>query len=147
MADLSDINAAESVKIIGADSAGVESTPVQSTTTGALYSNLRNNSGTEIATAAAPLRTDPTGSTIQPVSAASLPLPTGAATASKQDNIIAGLQTLNSLVPTTYDYISLGYTGANLTTVIYKLGGSGGTTISTLTLAYSSDILQSVTKT
>lgn len=68
MSDLSDNDAAESVKIIGADTSGVESTPVQSTTTGALYSNLRNNAGTEIATSAAPLRVDPTGTTIQPIS-------------------------------------------------------------------------------
>jgi len=38
----------------------------------------------EAGTAAAPLRTDPTGTTAQPISATSLPLPTGAATAAKQ---------------------------------------------------------------
>lgn len=53
----------------------------------------------------------------------------------------------NALVPKTYDYISLGYTGDNLTTVVYKIGGSGGTTVATLTLAYSGAILTSVTKT
>lgn len=46
-----------------------------------------------------------------------------------------------------HDYISLGYTGSNLTSVIYKTGGSGGTTVATLTLAYDgSDNLTSVTK-
>ena len=45
----------------------------------------------------------------------------------------------NSLVPSTYDYIDLSYTDGNLTTVIYKIGGSGGTTVSTLTLAYDAD--------
>lgn len=45
---------------------------------------LINSSGTEIATSSNPVRTDPTGTTTQPVSAASLPLPTGAATAAKQ---------------------------------------------------------------
>lgn len=69
------------------------------------------------------------------------------ASASKQDTMIAGLQALNSLTPSIYDYIGLGYTGDNLTSVLYKLGGSGGTLVSTLTLAYSSSILQSVTKT
>jgi hypothetical protein len=34
----------------------------------AIHTNLRNNSGTEIATATNPLRVDPTGTTIQPVS-------------------------------------------------------------------------------
>lgn len=36
MADLNDINAAQSVKIIGSDSLGIESTPVQSTDDGRL---------------------------------------------------------------------------------------------------------------
>ena len=54
----------------------------------------------------------------------------------------------NSLAPATYDYISLSYTGSNLTGVVYKTGGSGGTTISTLTLAYDgSNNLTGVTKT
>lgn len=45
-----------------------------------------------------------------------------------------------------YDYISLGYTGVDLTTVIYKSGGASGTTAATLTLAYTASVLQSVTK-
>ena len=53
----------------------------------------------------------------------------------------------NSLVPASYDYISLTYTGDNLTGVVYKTGGSGGTTIATLTLAYSGSTLTTVTKT
>ena len=56
-------------------------------------------------------------------------------------------QVLNCLVPSAYDYISLGYTGSNLTTVLFKLGGVGGTLISTLTLGYDgSNNLTSVTK-
>lgn len=50
--------------------------------------NLRKRAsgGTvEAGTSSDPLRVDPTGSTTQPVSASSLPLPTGAATAAKQD--------------------------------------------------------------
>jgi hypothetical protein len=74
-------------------------------------------------------------------------LPTGASTSAKQDTTNAYLLALNSLVPSQYDYISLTYTGANVTTVVYKLGGSGGTTVSTLTLTYNgSDDLTSVTK-
>jgi hypothetical protein len=46
-----------------------------------------------------------------------------------------------------YDYISLSYTGSNLTGVVYKIGGSGGTTVATLTLAYSGSTLTSVTRT
>lgn len=45
-----------------------------------------------------PLRVDPTGSTTQPVSAASLPLPTGAATAAKQPALgIAGTASIDVL--------------------------------------------------
>jgi len=46
-----------------------------------------------------------------------------------------------------YDYIYLSYTGSDLTGVEYKTGGSGGTIVATLTLAYSGGNLVSVTKT
>ena len=47
-----------------------------------------------------------------------------------------------------HDYISLSYTGANLTGIVYKIGGSGGTTVATLALTYDgSNNLTSVTKT
>lgn len=46
-----------------------------------------------------------------------------------------------------HDYIDLTYTGSDLTGVVYKSGGSGGTTVATLTLAYSGSNLVSVTKT
>lgn len=46
-----------------------------------------------------------------------------------------------------YDYISLSYTGSNLTGVIYKTGGSSGTTVATLTLTYSGSVLSTVTRT
>jgi len=49
-----------------------------------LHVNLRAAAGTEVGTAAAPVRVDPTGTTTQPISAASLPLPAGAATAALQ---------------------------------------------------------------
>jgi hypothetical protein len=46
-----------------------------------------------------------------------------------------------------HDYIDLSYTGSNLTDVVYKTGGSSGTTVATLTLAYDgNDNLTSVTK-
>lgn len=46
-----------------------------------------------------------------------------------------------------YDYISLSYTGDNLTSVVYKTGGASGTTVATLTIAYSGSNITSVTKT
>lgn len=46
-----------------------------------------------------------------------------------------------------HDYISLGYTGTDLTSLTYKLGGSGGTTVASLSLTYDvSGNLTSVTK-
>jgi hypothetical protein len=45
-------------------------------------------------------------------------------------NVLTGLE-----IPE-HDYIDLSYTGSNLTGVVYKTGGSGGTTVATLTLAY-----------
>jgi len=57
------------------------------------------------------------------------------------------IPTIEGLSIPEHDYISLTYTGSNLTGVVYKTGGSGGTTVATLTLAYDgSDNLTSVTK-
>jgi hypothetical protein len=56
-------------------------------------------------------------------------------------NVLTGLE-----IPE-HDYIDLSYNGSNLTGVVYKTGGSGGTTVATLTLAYDgNDNLISVTK-
>ena len=54
---------------------------------------------------------------------------------------------MNTLIPSQYDYIGLTYTGNNLTGVVYKTGGVGGTTVGTLTLAYTGSRLDSITKT
>jgi hypothetical protein len=57
------------------------------------------------------------------------------------------LAVINGLSIPEHDYISLSYTGSNLTGVVYKTGGSGGTTVGTLALAYDgSSNLISVTK-
>jgi hypothetical protein len=48
---------------------------------------LHNVAGTEVGTAGNPLRIEPAGSTSQPITATSLPLPTGAATSAKQPAI------------------------------------------------------------
>jgi hypothetical protein len=55
---------------------------------------------------------------------------------------------LSGLVPHAYDYISLSYTGSDLTGVVYKTGGAGGTTVATLVLTYDvSNNLETITKT
>jgi hypothetical protein len=57
------------------------------------------------------------------------------------------IPTIQGLEIPAHDYIALSYTGTNLTGVVYKDGGSGGTTVATLTLAYDgSNNLTSVTK-
>jgi hypothetical protein len=64
--------------------------------------------------------------------------------------VLAQLQTLNSLVPTVYDYIG-GFTydvNSNLTQVVFRLGGALGVIVSTLTMTYDiSNRLTSVTRT
>ena len=46
-----------------------------------------------------------------------------------------------------HDYRSFGYTSGNLTSINYKTGGAGGTTVATLTLGYDgSGNLTSMTK-
>lgn len=54
----------------------------------------------------------------------------------------------SGLVTSAFDYISLTYDGSsNLISVVYKSGGSAGTTVATLTLAYDgSSNLTSITK-
>lgn len=85
-----------------------------------------------------------------PVSASSLPLPTGAAT---QVTLAAlSAKSASSDITAAYDYTELSYIVAGngtgeIGTVLYKLGGSAGTLVSTRTLAYDgSNRLISVTK-
>ncbi len=87
----------------------------------------------------------------QPVSLASVPshavTNAGAFVTQVDGAALTQLQTINSLTPAVYDYIALSYTGDNLTGVVFKVGGAGGTTVSTLVLAYTGAVLDSVTKT
>jgi len=52
----------------------------------------------------------------------------------------------NTLVTSAFDYIKLNYTGADITSIVFKTGGAGGTTVATLTLDYSGGNLDSITK-
>jgi hypothetical protein len=74
-------------------------------------------------------------------------LPPGIATEETLAAVLAQLETLNSLVPAVYDYIELGYTGDDLTSVIFRTGGAAGSIVSTLTLVYAGGNLVSVEKT
>lgn len=82
MADISEIQASGTTKIVGSDSAGVEQTPVQSTSSGGLHINLRDNAGAEI--------------TNFPVTVTSSVLPTGAATQTTLAAILANLNVLTT---------------------------------------------------
>ena len=53
------------------------------------------------------------------------------------------ISNISSLVPESYDELSLSYTGADLTTVVYK---KDSVTIATLTLGYTSGNLTSVVR-
>lgn len=59
------------------------------------------------------------------------------------------LQILNvsQLVPKVYNYLSLTYSGDNITQVIYKNGGASGETVAQLDLTYSGDKILTVTRT
>ena len=58
------------------------------------------------------------------------------------------VQEAAGLVPEAYDYILLAYNDGNVTSVAYKIGGAGGTTVATLTLTYTSNgDVESVTRT
>ncbi len=69
----------------------------------------------------------------------SLPLPTGAATEATL------LKTISLGLPE-YDYVSMNIP-ALPTVITFKAGGSGGTTVATLTITYSGTDISTVTRT
>jgi len=81
-----------------------------------------------------PTYIEPIGDT--PITVTSLPLPTGASTSAKQDTQTTLLQGIAGFLPSAYDYFT--YTSGSTTdTFVFKTGGSGGTTVSTITLTYT----------
>lgn len=62
------------------------------------------------------------------------------------DTVASGYVKSGGLSIPPHDYIALTYTGSNLTGVVFKDGGASGTTVATLTLAYTGSQLDSVTK-
>jgi len=53
---------------------------------------------------------------------------------------------VNKLIPDEFDTIILGYTGSDVTSIEYRIGGVSGTIVATLTLNYSGGNLVSVSK-
>lgn len=82
------------------------------------HSNLRNDSGIELATASNPIRVDPTGTTPQPASqsgtwnitniSGTVSLPTGASTAANQATQLTALQIIDDLPHTQNDALVKG---------------------------------------
>lgn len=69
--------------------------------------------------------------------------------AAASDLVDLNARLAGALVPETHDYIDITYVGAttDINTVVYKTGGSGGTTVATLTMGYDgSNRLTSVTR-
>ena len=54
---------------------------------------------------------------------------------------------LNQLVPHEFDAIALTYTGSDVATATYYTGGTGGSSVATLTLTYSGGNLSAVERT
>jgi len=77
----------------------------------------------------------------------------GLSTEAKQDDLIAAIDNLVGFEIPAYDYLALTYVASGngageVETVVYKTGGSGGTTVATLTLAYNaSNEVSAVAKT
>lgn len=60
------------------------------------------------------------------------------------------VETLNAMIPTAYDYVSVAYPDAVTEVYTFKTGGSGGTVVSTVTVVYtdaSKNFLSSATRT
>jgi hypothetical protein len=97
------------------------------------FAQLRNSSGAESATASAPLRVDPTGSTTQPISAASLPLPTGASTLAEQQSQTSALEIMDDWDETNRAAVNTiaGQVGVQ--------GGAGASTALTQRVALATD--------
>lgn len=57
----------------------------------------------------------------------------------------AAPSTPSPALPYSADYVSINYTGTFVTSLVYKTGGSGGTTVKTLTLANDGTNYTSIT--
>ena len=66
---------------------------------------------------------------------------------SNVNSFIKPLVVLSDFNTSLHDYVSCTYTGSNLTQLVYKTGGSGGSTVATITLAYDgNNRVTSITK-
>ena len=47
------------------------------------------------------------------------------------------VETVNAMVPSSYDYVSVNYSSSTQEIYSFKIGGSGGTLVATVTLNYT----------
>jgi len=52
----------------------------------------------------------------------------------------------SNLIGVAYDYIEMGYTGTNVTSIKYRQGGASGTIVRTLTLSYTDSKLTGIAR-
>lgn len=130
MSDLSEIQASLAVKLVGADSTGLETTPVNSTAGGGLLVNLTNAAGTEIGTLANPVRTNPTGTitTVYPDVAPATQNIT-ALDVSTSSLVGANGQVFYVGTPTVNSSVSFAITSIEMVTLQSTIIGTGGTLV------------------
>ena len=63
------------------------------------------------------------------------------------DKVYVRVSQFNSLVTENYDFVDVDYTDGLATSIVFKTGGSGGTTVATLTITYTDGCMNTVTKT
>lgn len=113
----------------------------QVTSNRALFTNLRNTAGAEIGTASIPIRTDPTGSTTQPVSGtvtANLGTLNGAATAANQI-LTHGPVAPGTATATKTDILGMQYNSTQATFTNGQQGAVQGTARGALYVATGAD--------
>lgn len=125
------------MSLAAASLAALESITVQNTTSGRVPGRVTQD-GTWTVTQANTTMSLSAG-TLSALESISVQNTTGAAVPTVEQNV---------LVPKKFDFIDLGYsTGGNLTSAVYKAGGSGGATVATLALAYTTGgLLDTVTR-
>jgi len=129
VADISDIEAAQAVKVVGSNASGVEQTPVQSTANGALHVNTRDAAGTEILVATSTLQT--TGNTS--LSGINTKIPSGLTVKAASTPAVATDQALvvaispNTSITASNPSVSL--TGSSVPTQATMVGGTDGTNL------------------
>lgn len=57
----------------------------------------------------------------------------------ERENTSVRVTQYNQLISEKYDFVDVDYTDGNPTLITYKIGGSGGTTVATVTITYTAE--------